>query len=135
MSILSAADIQLFASEFERLLGDTCTIKRKGARTGNARFGFTTALDTIATDVKCAVDHGGGAGGGAPTKQVLYADRLSGRAFALIYVPRTQVVYDYDQIEVSGGDTYEVVGPPHLDTNAPGLVVPCGAHTPVVVNP
>lgn len=133
--MLSATDLTFFAAEFERVLRDTCTIKRKGARTGNARFGFTTALDVIATGVKCAVDHGGGAGGGAATRQVIYADRLSGRAFAMVYVPRTKIVYDYDMIEVSGGDTYEVVGPPHLDTNAPGLAVPCAAHTPVVVNP
>lgn len=128
------ADINALFQEVTALLYDCeSSVVRKGAPTATGRFQYTTSETTVYTNVPTLVQHNAANYG---SRAIAYADRLAGRALALAFVPREYVVLDRDTIKVEGGDTYEVVGPPHLDgPDDPNLTVPCAAIAPVVVNP
>lgn len=131
MSGFNAAIDIAFRAAMATLFDATCDIERVATRTSNGRFGYATATVTVvANDTPCSVQHG------IPNRSGLYADRLGGRVLCAIYVARTIAVRDKDTIKVSGGDTYEVVGPPHLDgDDDPVLFIPVAAAAPVTTNP
>lgn len=119
----------VFQDAMALLFDTTCTVKRAGARTANGRFGYTSTLATTYSAVPCTVRHN------VPDRG-MYADRLNGRVLAILAMPREYTVLVDDVIQVAGGDTYQVVGPPHLDgPDDPALSIPVAAVTPAVTNP
>lgn len=129
MSDLWAGIGDVFQDAVAIMYDSEATIKRAGARTSNGRFGYTTEMDTVATKVPCTVQHN------VPNRSASYMDRLAGRVLCLMVMPRTYDVLDADVIYIAGGDTYEVVGSPHIDgPDDPALNVPCAAAAPVATN-
>jgi hypothetical protein len=124
-----AATRELFQAACASLYDSTCTIKGIGVTTPDGRFGRTETLVELATEVPCSVQH-------YTPGRSLYADKLGGRVIAMVYMPRAYTVLKGNLILVDGGDTYEVVGPPHLDgPDDPALEIPVGAYSPPAVNP
>lgn len=134
MSAGFGADVDaLFQAAAATLFDQTLDVTRKGTpvNTGVA-FNSTRAVTTIASNVPCSIQHATIGTGNSYTQ---YAARLNGRSLAFAFVPRSTPVLDHDTLVVHGGDTYDVVGQPHLDgPDDPALTVPCAAITPAVVN-
>lgn len=123
----------LFQEAVEGLMDSECSVVRHGAPESVGRFQWTQDDEIVYPIVPCTVQHNVGNAG---AMAIQYANRLQGRAVAIAYVPRQFTILVDDVLKVAGGDTYDVVGSPHLDgPDDPCLTVPVAAIAPVVTNP